>query len=164
MSDDVPAAAHWTGGTRVRTSHPDDMRFATDLASELGGTGDQVSPGWLMRASLAACAATFIAMKAAEQGIALASLEVRTGLTHGGFYRHFDSRDAFVAEAVERALQDGRRAVDAIAARRQVTFAGVVDAYLNLAHRDALATSCALPTLASDVARSNERGRNAYAR
>jgi len=39
-----------------------------------------------------------------------------------------------------------------------------VDAYLSTAHRDALATSCAVTTLAGDVARSNERARSAYTR
>jgi uncharacterized OsmC-like protein len=43
---------------------------------EIGGSGDQVSPGWLVRAGVAACAATTIAGIAAERGIALAGVDV----------------------------------------------------------------------------------------
>jgi uncharacterized OsmC-like protein len=47
------------------------------MPTELGGTGDQVTPGWLFRAGLASCFATCIAMQAAARGIALTALEVR---------------------------------------------------------------------------------------
>jgi uncharacterized OsmC-like protein len=49
----------------------------TDMPSELGGTGDQVTPGWLWRAGLASCTATRIAMAAAVEGIQLQTLELR---------------------------------------------------------------------------------------
>jgi len=98
-------------------------------------------------------------------GIGVADLMKEAGLTHGGFYRHFASRDELVAEAVERALQDGGRAVQAVENIRQppaAVLALLVDGYLSAAHRDSLATSCAVTTLAGDVARSNERARSAY--
>src|SRR3954469_20453810 len=47
--------------------------------ASLGGTGEQVTPGWLFRAGLASCTATRIAMAAAEPGIELATLEVVAG-------------------------------------------------------------------------------------
>jgi uncharacterized OsmC-like protein len=47
------------------------------MPGELGGTGDQVTPGWLLRAGLAACTATRIAMGAAAAGIELTTLELR---------------------------------------------------------------------------------------
>jgi uncharacterized OsmC-like protein len=47
------------------------------MPTELGGTGDQVTPGCLMRAGLAACTATRIAMGAAAAGIELTRLELR---------------------------------------------------------------------------------------
>src|SRR6202521_1865460 len=97
-------------------------------------------------------------------GIGVADLMKDAGLTHGGFYRHFDSRDELVAEAIERALQDGGRAVEAVANSKQFPLAALVDAYLSTAHRDGLATSCAVTTLAGDVARSNDRARSAYTR
>lgn len=97
-------------------------------------------------------------------GIGVADLMKDAGLTHGGFYRHFDSRDELVAEAVERALREGARAVDAVANIKESPLAAVVDGYLSTAHRDDLATSCAVTTLAADVARSNDRARSAYTR
>jgi TetR/AcrR family transcriptional repressor of nem operon len=87
----------------------------------------------------------------------------RAGLTHGGFYRHFGSRDELVAESVERALEDGSAVANAIAANPRSTFGTVVDAYLSVAHRDNIASGCAVTALASDVARSNHRVRSAYA-
>jgi organic hydroperoxide reductase OsmC/OhrA len=48
----------------------------TDMPAELGGSGDQVTPGWLFRAGLASCFATRIAMEAAVAGIELTLLEV----------------------------------------------------------------------------------------
>lgn len=99
------------------------------------------------------------------EGISVADLMKDAGLTHGGFYRHFGSRDELVAEAVERALQDGGRAVSHIGnskLERPAVLAALVDAYLSLAQRDSLATSCAVTTLANDVARSNALARFAY--
>ena len=97
-------------------------------------------------------------------GVGLADLMREAGLTHGGFYRHFASRDDLVAEAIDCALQDGGRAVETVANSRQLTIAALVDIYLSAAHRDDLATSCAVTTLAADVARSNDRARSAYNR
>jgi len=97
-------------------------------------------------------------------GIGVADLMKNAGLTHGGFYRHFACRDELVAEAVERALQDGGRVVDALANDKHASLAALVDRYLSTAHRDHVATSCAVTTLAGDVARSNERARSAYTR
>lgn len=95
-------------------------------------------------------------------GIGVADLMKEAGMTHGGFYRHFASREEMVGEAIERALHDGEVAVDAMLNNRQATLAMLVDGYLSAAHRDGLATSCAVTTLASDTARSNERARAAY--
>ena len=87
------------------------------------------------------------------------------GLTHGGFYRHFSSRDALVAEAVECAFEEGRDVLERVTPPEQLpaeAFRTLVDGYLNASHRDALATSCALTTLAADVARSGPAARGAY--
>jgi TetR/AcrR family transcriptional regulator, transcriptional repressor for nem operon len=99
-------------------------------------------------------------------GIAVADLMKDAGLTHGGFYRHFASRDELVAEAIEQALSEGARAVAAVAKiqDRPLNALALVDAYLSTAHRDGLATSCAVTTLAADVARGNQRARSAYTR
>lgn len=77
MHDDSPATARWRGSTRIVTSNDKGIEVMTDMPGELGGTGDQVTPGWLMRAGLAACTATRIAMGAAAAGIELTKLELR---------------------------------------------------------------------------------------
>jgi uncharacterized OsmC-like protein len=76
LHDDAPATARWEGGTRVVSSHASGAHMVTDMPSELGGSGDRPSPGWLMRAGLASCAATRISMAAAAQGVELSKLEV----------------------------------------------------------------------------------------
>ena len=95
--------------------------------------------------------------------VGVAELMRDAGLTHGGFYRHFDSRDELVAEAVERALHDGGQAMAAVARTPNEPLAAVIDAYLSVTHRDNLGSSCAVTTLAADVARSSPRARTAYA-
>jgi TetR/AcrR family transcriptional regulator, transcriptional repressor for nem operon len=101
-------------------------------------------------------------------GIGVADLMKEAGLTHGGFYRHFASRDELVAEAIERALRDGSKgAFDAVANSKlgkQALLFALIDWYLGIGHRDDLATSCAVTSLAGDVARSNARARTAYSR
>ena len=76
VHDDAPGVARWAGGMRITSTHPNGKQVQTDMPAELGGTGDQVSPGWLLRSGLAACTATSIAMLAAREGIELAQLEV----------------------------------------------------------------------------------------
>lgn len=77
LQDDAPAAARWQGGTRIVAEHANGAQMATDMPTELGGSGDQVTPGWLFRAGLASCAATSIVMAAAAEGIDVSALEVR---------------------------------------------------------------------------------------
>ena len=74
---DTPATARWQGGVRVAMSDGLGGQFCTDMPAELGGAGDQVTPGWLFRAGMAACATTSIVLMAAADGIELAALEVR---------------------------------------------------------------------------------------
>jgi len=76
IHDDAPATARWDGGTRIVASHHNGMQVTTDMPSDIGGSGDQVTPGWMFRASIASCAATCIAMAAAARGIELKSLEL----------------------------------------------------------------------------------------
>jgi uncharacterized OsmC-like protein len=78
---DEPAIASWDEDTRVVVSHANGTRITTDMPVELGGAGNEVSPGWLLRAGLASCLATRIAMEAAATGISLTRLEVRARST-----------------------------------------------------------------------------------
>ena len=79
ISADAAAHARWHGPAsplRVVCRHPNGREVCTDLSTELGGSGDQVSPGWLHRAGLASCATTSIVLLAAAEGVALTRLEV----------------------------------------------------------------------------------------
>lgn len=73
---DDPAIARWEEGLSVTSCHANGARIATDMPRELGGQGGKVTPGWLLRAALASCLATRIAMEAATREIALTRLEV----------------------------------------------------------------------------------------
>jgi TetR/AcrR family transcriptional regulator, transcriptional repressor for nem operon len=70
------------------------------------------------------------------------------GLTHGGFYRHFRSKDDLAAEAVARGLS-------ASAERQGVhqSLPALIDAYLSPAHRDDVGGGCTLAALGCDIAR-----------
>jgi uncharacterized OsmC-like protein len=76
IHDDASATARWQGGLSVMSSHENGTSVLTDMAVEIGGSGDKVSPGWLLRAGVASCIATRIAMGAAAEGIELTDLEV----------------------------------------------------------------------------------------
>ncbi|MDQ1408633.1 MAG: TetR/AcrR family transcriptional regulator, transcriptional repressor for nem operon, partial [Acidobacteriaceae bacterium] len=93
-------------------------------------------------------------------GIGIADLMKEAGLTVGGFYKHFKSRDDLVAEAVGSALGVWKRQVDAAASDGPlVTYESLVDEYLSEAHRDHPGTGCPVGALAGDIARSDKRTR-----
>src|ERR1700720_994767 len=65
-------------------------------------------------------------------GVGIADLMKEAGLTVGGFYKHFDSRDALVAEAVSSAFGGWKRRVDAAASGGPpVSYEKLMDEYLN---------------------------------
>src|SRR6266852_3141860 len=93
-------------------------------------------------------------------GVGIAELMKEAGLTVGGFYKHFDSRDDLVAEAVSSAFGGWKRRVDAAASGGpSVSLAKLIDDYLNAAHRDNPGTGCACSALAPEIARSDRRTR-----
>jgi TetR/AcrR family transcriptional repressor of nem operon len=98
-----------------------------------------------------------------EEGLArvgIAELMKDAGLTVGGFYKHFDSRDDLVAEAVGSALGTWKRQADAAASGGPpLTYAKLIDDYLNEAHRDDPGTGCAYSALAAEISRSDKRTR-----
>jgi TetR/AcrR family transcriptional repressor of nem operon len=93
-------------------------------------------------------------------GVGIADLMKEVGLTVGGFYKHFDSRDDLVAEALRSALGTWRRQADlAASGGPPLTYAKLVDDYLSEGHRDHPGTGCAVGALAGDIARSGKRAR-----
>ena len=75
-SPDRPATAVIEEGLRCRIEGPEGWTVVTDMPQPLGGGGAAPTPGWLSRAAQASCLATVIAMRAAQEGVALARLEV----------------------------------------------------------------------------------------
>ncbi len=73
---DSEATATLEEGLRVRVEGPGGLSVVTDMPQGVGGGGAGPSPGWLLRAALAACQATFIAMQAARDGVTLEALSV----------------------------------------------------------------------------------------
>ena len=71
-----PASASLEDGLKIRVAGPCGEAIETDMPPALGGAGSGTNPGWLLRASLASCTATVIAMRAAKLGVALDMLEV----------------------------------------------------------------------------------------
>jgi len=85
------------------------------------------------------------------------------GLTHGGFYRHFASKDELVAEACAAAMQSLDETAEA-AACRSVGKKGLevlLTSYLSTDHRDNVANGCPLAGLGSELARSDNKTRAA---
>ncbi len=72
---DSAATVVMESGLRLRAEFPGGT-IATDMPASVGGGGSAPSPGWLWRASLAACEATLIKMRAAALGVAVERLEV----------------------------------------------------------------------------------------
>lgn len=90
-------------------------------------------------------------------GIGIAELMEQAGLTVGGFYKHFGSRDELVAEAIRSALGKWNRKMDAAASGGPpVTYESLVDEYLSEAHRDHPGTGCPVGALAGDIARTDK--------
>jgi len=89
-------------------------------------------------------------------GISLADLMKDLKLTHGGFYKHFGSRDELVTEALELALTETGKAMrERLFADGKPNIGGFVDFYLDETHRNQRAAGCAVAALAGDAARKS---------
>lgn len=97
--------------------------------------------------------------------VGVGGLMKQAGLTHGGFYRHFESREDLVAEAIDAALAHGSRRVrQASQLGGPEALAAMIDGYLSRLHRDKPETGCAVAALPTDIARCGPRARAAYSR
>ena len=95
--------------------------------------------------------------------IGVAELMKEAGLTHGGFYAHFDSRDALIDEAFLHAmdLTVKRWRKRAELAPKGKELAAIVNGYLSTQHRDDVGNGCALPALGAEVPRASPKIRKA---
>ncbi|AYG58947.1 TetR/AcrR family transcriptional regulator [Rhizobium jaguaris] len=91
------------------------------------------------------------------EGISVADLMKEAGLTVGGFYKHFASRDELVAEAVQSAVESWRRQLEGKGIDpADVSLENYADDYLSPRHRDHRGEGCAYAALMADIARSGE--------
>lgn len=93
----------------------------------------------------------------------LADVMAAAGLTHGGFYRHFESKDQLVAEACSAGMESSVETAEAAARESDGRggFEAIVDRYLALAHRDDRSNGCPLAGLGSELARADDETRAA---
>ena len=96
--------------------------------------------------------------------VGVAGIMARAGLTHGGFYAHFESKDDLVAEAIEQMFVEGRQRFAAIVKDKPPARAlgDYLDFYLSKAHRDAPDAGCAMPALCTDLPRLSDRAKATF--
>jgi len=93
-------------------------------------------------------------------GVGVAEVMKEAGLTHGGFYAHFKSRDALLAAAIEHAAADSAASLTRRIAKLQEAGAGpvraLVEAYLADLHVSSTERGCVVAALGSEMPRQNE--------
>ncbi|ULK97437.1 TetR/AcrR family transcriptional regulator [Bradyrhizobium sp. I71] len=98
-------------------------------------------------------------------GIGVADLMKEAGLTHGGFYAHFDSREALVIEAfgyaMDRSMEHWRKLTGEAAPEKRLAL--VAESYLSTLHRDNPGHGCSIPALGAEIARESPKTRKAFA-
>lgn len=97
--------------------------------------------------------------------VGVAQVMGAAGLTHGGFYAHFASKDDLVAQAVGYMFEDRYAAFfDGLGdADPREALTRFVDRYLSMRHRQAVATGCPIPMLAGQVSLLPEAGQISFA-
>lgn len=99
------------------------------------------------------------------EGLSVADLMKLAGLTHGGFYNHFDSRATLVGEAIGFAMDQMTERWQKLANEKkgEARFEALIADYVSTRHRDNSKQGCALPALAADIARLSQSERRAFA-
>src|SRR4051812_38040811 len=96
------------------------------------------------------------------EGIGVADLMKEAGLTHGGFYGHFSSKEDLIAEASARALAQSLALFTKVAERASADpLPAIAGAYLTSGHRDNPGEGCVLAALGADVSRQGRTVRRA---
>lgn len=98
------------------------------------------------------------------ESVAIADLMREAGLTHGGFYAHFPSKEALIAEATTSGLADTQREFlsEAAAAHPEAPLREIIRRYVSRHHRDHPAEGCVMPALAGEIAREPDTVRRAF--
>lgn len=86
------------------------------------------------------------------EAVTVAEVMAAAGLTHGGFYGHFESKDDLIAQALAHALQPGPAT--------ELDLAAYARAYLARSHRDDLAGGCPLAALGAETTRQGGAARS----
>ena len=98
--------------------------------------------------------------------LAVADVMQAAGLTHGGFYAHFKSKDALLAETLdgvfEESMRKFQRVTDGLPPRRAL--ASYIDFYVSPAHRDDVSRGCPIVALNSDLPRQSRKFRATFDR
>lgn len=95
-------------------------------------------------------------------GIGLKELMKGAGLTQGGFYKQFESKDDLAALASRRAMENAARRWSSVAAESATPLESVFDLYLSEGHRKDVADGCPLIALGSDAARQSPEVRKSF--
>lgn len=99
-------------------------------------------------------------------GAGVAEIMKEAGLTHGGFYAHFESREAMLAEAADRAGAETVATLERVAAAAppEQALQAIIRTYLSKAHFEAVETGCAVAALGSEMPRQAAKVRRAATR
>ena len=99
-------------------------------------------------------------------GTGVAEIMKEAGLTHGGFYAHFESREAMLAEAADRAGAETVATMERVAAAAppEQALRAIIQTYLSKAHFEAVETGCAVAALGSEMPRQSPQVRRAATR
>jgi TetR/AcrR family transcriptional repressor of nem operon len=92
-----------------------------------------------------------------SEGQGVAQLMKDAGLTHGGFYRHFESKEDLYVDAIARGFQEAADRMLAAAAKAPsgAQLRAIIEHYLSLEHLEDPGSGCVLPTLAAEIARQS---------
>jgi TetR/AcrR family transcriptional regulator, transcriptional repressor for nem operon len=96
-------------------------------------------------------------------GVSVAELMTAAGLTHGGFYGHFGSKDDLVSKAATRAFDRSGEVWTAIASDNDKPFSLLVDRYLDEARLSKAGTSCMFASLAPEASRRGRSVKHVFA-
>lgn len=95
--------------------------------------------------------------------LGVASIMAEAGLTHGGFYAHFPSRDALLAAAITRLFDKACETVSRFEEKHgEAALEKYVDFYLSPRHRDDMEHGCPIPSLAGDAQRAAPQVKAAF--